>query len=86
MSTLTLGQHSITASYEGDANDGASVSAALLQVVKQAPALVLAATPNPVTVTGNVVLTVTASGSGSGPVPTGTVVFWMVARRWVRPR
>lgn len=71
---LTLGQHSVTASYSGDANDASSVSAVLLQVVKQSPVLTLTAAPNPAVVTANVTLTVTATAPAG--TPSGVVTFY----------
>ena len=73
-STLTLGQHSITASYAGDNNNAASVSLALLQVVKQQPVLTLAAAPNPAAVTQSVTLSLTAAAATG--TPSGSVVFY----------
>ena len=74
VSTLALGQHNLTASYAGDANNAASVSAVLVQVVKQQATLSLAASPNPVVVLQSVTLTLTAS-AGTG-TPSGPVVFY----------
>jgi len=68
---LALGQHSITAVYSGDPSDAAATSSVLIQIVKQAPALALSATPNPATVTGSVnisLIGVTGSGYPTGPV------------------
>jgi large repetitive protein len=73
-STLTLGQHSITAKYSGDIDDAAATSPILLQVVQQTPALLLTATPNPAVVTASVTLTLTASSSDG--VPSGTASFY----------
>jgi len=73
-SALTLGQHSITASYSGDANDASSVSTALIQVVKQAPSLLLTVAPNPVIVAANITLTFTATAPTG--TPTGAVTFY----------
>ncbi len=73
-SALTLGQHSITASYSGDANNAASVSAVLIQVVKQSPLLVLTVAPNPAVVTTNVTLTFAATAPTG--IPTGAVTFY----------
>jgi sugar lactone lactonase YvrE len=73
-SALTLGQHSVTASYSGDANDASNVSAVLLQVVKQSPVLTLTVAPNPVVVTANVTLTFTATAPTG--TPTGVVTFY----------
>ena len=72
-SALTVGSHNITASYSGDGNNAASVSAPLVQVVKQAPTLTLTVTPNPAVVLGNVTLTVVSS-TPNGTI-TGTVSF-----------
>lgn len=72
--TLTLGQHALTASYEGDTNNASSISAPLLQVVKQNASLALGATPNPAVVTGMVTLTATASAATG--TPTGNVTFF----------
>ena len=73
-STLTLGSHNITASYPGDANDAASVSGILVQVVKQASTIVLTAAPNPAVVTATVTLTATATAPTG--TPTGTISFY----------
>jgi sugar lactone lactonase YvrE len=73
-STLALGQHQMTASYAGDANNAASVSPVLVQVVKQQPNLTLAVSPNPLVVTQSVTLTVTVTATTG--TPTGSVVFY----------
>jgi hypothetical protein len=71
---LTVGSHSITAAYGGDANDAPSMSAALTQVV----GTISTATALGVTVAGGntpeVVLVATVVGA-TGPAPTGTVTF-----------
>ena len=72
-SALTLGQHTITASYTGDTDNAASTSPTLTQIVKQAAQVVLTASPNPATVTTTVTLTVTATAANG--TPTGTVTF-----------
>lgn len=72
--TLTLGQHSLSASYAGDANNASSVSAAFTEVIKQAPQLLLEVSPNPAIVTGNVMLKLTASATTG--MPTGTMTFY----------
>jgi sugar lactone lactonase YvrE len=74
ISTLALGQHTITANYAGDANNASSVSTALIQVVKQPTSLTLTTSPNPAIVTQTVTLSVTASAAAG--TPTGTVVFY----------
>ena len=73
-STLTLGSHSMTASYAGDSNNAAGVSPALVQIVKQQPNLTLAVTPNPANVTQSVMLTLTATAATG--TPSGSVVFY----------
>jgi len=74
VSTLTLGSHKITAGYAGDANNAASVSPVLTQVVMQTATLVLVVTPNPAVVTSSVTLTLTASAATG--TPTGVVNFY----------
>jgi len=71
-STLTLGRHSMTASYAGDSNNAAGVSPVLIQLVKQQPILTLSVSPNPANVTQSVTLTATAATG----TPSGTVVFY----------
>ena len=75
-SSLTLGTHSITASYGGDANFLASASAALSQVVNQASSsTTLQSSVNPSAIGQSVTFTaVVAAASGSG-TPTGMVTF-----------
>jgi hypothetical protein len=70
-SGLTLGSHSITASYAGDSNYNASASATLTQTVKQASSVALASSANPSTAGIAVVFTATVTPSAA----TGTVTF-----------
>ena len=72
--TLTLGQHNVTASYAGDTNNASSVSAVLVQVVKYQPSLVLSVSPNPATVTQSVTVTLTATAPTG--TPSGTAVLF----------
>lgn len=72
-SALTLGSHSITANYAGDANNAAATSPVLTQVVKQQPTVTLTAGPNPAVVTGTVTLTATVTPPAGSA--TGTVTF-----------
>jgi hypothetical protein len=72
-SSLILGQHSITASYSGDANNEANTSPVLTQVVKLAVTLTLSASPNPSVVSAAVVLSATATSTGT---PTGMVTYY----------
>jgi len=73
-STLSLGQHSITANYSGDSGDAASTSTGLSQIVQQASVVVLSANPNPAIVTNAVSLN--ASVTSPNGSPTGSVVFY----------
>lgn len=72
-STLTLGSHTITASYTGDATNSPSSSVDLVQVVKQKPSVVLVSNLNPSKVGQSITLTATVSATPN--VPTGSVVF-----------
>jgi sugar lactone lactonase YvrE len=81
VSTLTAGQHSMTASYAGDNNNAAGVSTVLIQVVKAPVApttTTLATSANPVVAGAPLTLTAqvqpTVASSGNGAV-TGTVNF-----------
>ena len=76
-STLSVGIHTITATYSGDAIVGSSSSTAVLQVVGQASTTSMTALPNPYVIgSGDLTLIATVtSTSGSGPTPTGTVTF-----------
>jgi sugar lactone lactonase YvrE len=71
--TLTLGTHSITASYPGDANNSPSVSNAVSQVVKNGTTVSLQSNPNPSSAKSAVTLTATAIGVNG--TPTGTMTF-----------
>ena len=77
VSTLTLGNHNITAAYSGDAEDAACTSAVLLEVVKQLPDYLMTVSPNPALVGGAVTMTFTAPVLTAGAQPvTGSVVFY----------
>ena len=74
IASLSLGSHTFTASYSGDANNAPSTSPAYTETIKQRPALVLSVAPTPAVVTSNVTLTLTAvDQSGTA---TGSVVFY----------
>jgi hypothetical protein len=74
-STLTGGQHSITASYAGDALDLASQSAVLIQTETKAATTTTLATSS-ASVPAGVSVTFTATVSrADGMIPTGTVTF-----------
>jgi predicted outer membrane repeat protein len=71
-SSLTAGTHSITATYNGDANNSTSTSSPLSQVVNQATtSTALGSSVNPSTFGQNVTFTATVSGQS----PTGNVTF-----------
>ncbi len=81
LSNLTVGQHNITASYGGDANDSSGVSPIVTQVVTTQPpnaltTISLTSSQNPSNI-GQILdlnATVTAVTSGQS-VPTGSVTF-----------
>jgi hypothetical protein len=77
-SALSVGVHSMTAIYGGDANNGPSSSATLTQTVNAVMILPtttgLAVTPATVTVGQSVTLTATVTGA-PGSTPIGTVSF-----------
>jgi uncharacterized repeat protein (TIGR03803 family) len=67
-SNLAVGTHSITATYDGDAFNGKSVSAAITQTVSQASlSMVLTSTPNPSTLGKSVKFTATLTSNGGVP-------------------
>ncbi len=72
-SSLAAGTHSITAAYAGDANNTATTSSALSQVVNAlaTTSTVVSSSLNPSTSGANVTFTATVTGSA----PTGTVNF-----------
>ncbi len=80
-SSLAVGSHTITAAYQGDANNFPSTSASVTQVVNNAvnPAqktsTFVTAVPNPVMAGASVVLTATVLAQGNSATPTGSVAF-----------
>jgi uncharacterized repeat protein (TIGR03803 family) len=71
---LPAGNYTLTASYSGDANYNAAMSAGYTVTLNKAtPTVALSATPNPAVIGQSVSITATASGSGA--TPTGTVSF-----------
>ncbi len=76
-SNLSVGSHTITAVYSGDARFAASTSAGLAQGVNKATAsVVVTASANPSVVGQSVAFTATlASVPASAGIPTGTVMF-----------
>ncbi len=74
-STLSLGSHSITAVYPGDANHAGSTSIALTQtVLGSGTTVTVSGTPKP-SVFGQAITFAANVKSTSGPTPTGTVSF-----------
>lgn len=74
-SSLSVGSHSITGTYNGDSTHAGVVSAPLNQIVNKAPtSTVLTSAPNPSRLGEVVTLTATVSSSSGGP-PTGIVTF-----------
>ncbi len=76
LSTLTVGAHSITASYQGDANYKASVSAPISLTVSQAQtAITVSALPATAAAGAPVALSAAISVTQGAATPTGTVTF-----------
>ncbi|WP_263417411.1 Ig-like domain repeat protein [Terriglobus albidus] len=71
-STLALGSHSLTASYEGDQYNNPSTSTAVTQVVKQAATVNLASSNTTTVIKQPVTFTATVTAAGS---PTGSITF-----------
>jgi uncharacterized protein (TIGR03437 family) len=73
---LGIGQHLITATYEGDAENARSISDALLLNVRGTATARLVSSANPSASGAAVTFTATVSGPDStGPAPTGSVTF-----------
>jgi hypothetical protein len=77
-STLSVGAHSLSAVYSGDASYPGSTSDTVLLTVSKADTMVMAmSSQNPAP--ANTPLTLTASiYGGMGSTPTGTVEFWVI--------
>ena len=73
-SSLTVGAHTITAKYSGDANYAADTSAGIAVAVNQATSAVAAASSANPSFAGQSV-TLTAKVASAGPTPTGNVTF-----------
>lgn len=74
-STLSIGSHTITATYSGDVTLGSSTSPALPQVVNgQATTTAVMSATNPSPLNATVMLSATVTPAGSG-TPTGTVMY-----------
>jgi large repetitive protein len=72
ISTLTLGQHSLTANYTGDANDAASTSAPVVLTIQKETVTVSIATNNNPSL-GGLPVTFTAALQSQTGTPTGTI-------------
>jgi hypothetical protein len=76
LSSLSVGTHSISAAYPGDANFSGSTSAIVSQAVNQASTTTtLNASPNPSTFGQSVSLSAAVIAQGSGGIPTGRISF-----------
>ena len=81
ISNLTVGQHTITASYSGDVNYTSSVSQAVLQIVNPVPLNAATTTSittsaNPISIHQPLTLTATVAPVATGQAqPTGSVTF-----------
>jgi sugar lactone lactonase YvrE len=74
LGTLGSGTHSVTASYGGDAKNGASVSTALSEVIQQATtAIVLTSSANPGYAGASITFVATLTSNGG--LPTGSIVL-----------
>lgn len=73
-SSLAVGTHPITASYNGDSNYNPAVSAVLSQVIGKLPTTITLSTNNGTTLLNGAV-TLTAVVSSTAPTPTGSVTF-----------
>jgi uncharacterized protein (TIGR03437 family) len=75
VSSLTAGQHTLTASYTGDSGNNPGTSPSLVQAVNQAPTTTtLTSSANPSAQGQNVTFTATVSSNG-GSIPTGHLLL-----------
>src|SRR5262249_457360 len=77
LSTLSVGAHALTATYNGDLNLNTSVSSAFSQTVNKAlTATTLTIAPNPALAGQPITFTATVTGAPAGAgTPTGSVTF-----------
>lgn len=75
IATLTLGQHTIVATYSGDDANAASDSASLVEKVLQPTRIILSSSPNPSTVTQTVVLTAAITANNTA-ISSGILTFF----------
>ena len=72
---LSLGSHTFTASYSGDANNASSISLPYVEVIKQQPALAFSVSPSPSAIVASTV-TLTLTVADASGTPAGNVVFY----------
>jgi len=76
ISTLTVGLHNITATYNGDSNDATSTSNTVQQTVDEQTATAIQSSANPSALGSSVTFTATVTIAGGGGVTlVGTVTF-----------
>ena len=76
LSNLSVGTHPITASYAGDANDSASVSSTISQVIQQAATTTsISTSQSPIQIGQPITFSSTVLNPSSSLVPTGTVTY-----------
>ena len=76
ISTLTVGLHSITATYNGDANDSKSTSNTFVQTVNEGTATAISSSANPSALGNAVTFTATVTTPNGGGIPLdGQVTF-----------
>jgi Bacterial Ig-like domain (group 3) len=75
VSSLPLGNDSVTASYSGDGNYDAATSAPVRISVLEPSNLTATANPSSINLTGSTVVTATVPGVSGLPAPTGYVTF-----------
>jgi large repetitive protein len=75
LSTLSAGQHNITANYGGDTPDLASQSTVLVETVAKAPTTTVLATSNATVYAGSSVTFTAVASRADGVIPTGTFSF-----------
>ena len=75
ISSLPLGNHSITSAYAGDATFATSTSAAVSILIKNLTTTTTVLNPSSFSPTAGTPVIITANVSGTGGLPTGTVTF-----------
>ncbi|MFP5235133.1 MAG: Ig-like domain repeat protein [Acidobacteriota bacterium] len=76
ISSLTVGAHTITATYNGDTNDSSSTSSAVNQTVNEGTATTIVSSGSPSNLGASVTFTATVgTPAGGGVTPDGSVTF-----------